>query len=257
VSWYDIALAPGVASSASSYDSTRFGVTVDRVSVSAASTATLDEVVDAIRASTADVVILRYPADRVRWFATLTELDRTPILADNLVGWRLTTGKGRRPVPRRGIEVVGTATPEAMDGMVAETFRGYGNHYLANPLFAPDLVLAGYQEWARREVSHGVVALRSTQREGPPEMLGFLTYDDTKGCAEFALGGVVSRAQGGGLYAHLLAGMEDRAISRQAEYVVCSTQSRNVRVQRCWAAYGFVPVVSVFTVHLIRPGLLE
>jgi GNAT superfamily N-acetyltransferase len=216
-------------------------------------------VLAAIHASTAAVVILRYPADRMSWFATLTGLDRTAIVADNLVGWRLVTGRGRRPAsPPRGLEIVDTVTATAMDAMVADAFRDYGNHYLANPLFDPALALAGYQEWARREIANGVVALRNIEnRDGMPEMLGFLTYGDASGAAEFALGGVVADAQGAGLYAHLLAGMEDRAASRGIGSVVCSTQSRNVRVQRRWADYGFMPVLSVFTVHLLRRGLLR
>jgi GNAT superfamily N-acetyltransferase len=258
MSWYDVALAPGVVAASSPYESVRFGVTIDRISVSTASAARLADVLAAIERSTADVVILRYPADRMRWFAALTELDRTAIVADNLVGWELSTGRGRRPpsLPR-GLEIVDRVSAAEMDAMVADAFRDYGNHYLADPLFDPALALAGYQEWAGREIASGVVALRGADGSGGSAMLGFLTYGEADGVAEFALGGVVSRAQGVGLYSHLLAGMEDRAASRGIESVVCTTQSRNVRVQRRWADYGFRPVLSVFTVHLLRRGLLE
>ncbi|MCO6008570.1 hypothetical protein NE236_26710 [Actinoallomurus purpureus] len=258
MSWHDVALAPGVVAAPSPCESSRFGIKVDRVSVSATSAATLDDVLDALHASTADVVILRYPADRMRWFAALTELDRIAIIADNLVGWRLVTGKGRRPPPPpRGLEIVDTVTAGAMDAMVADAFRDYSNHYLANPLFDSELALAGYQEWARREIRSGVVALRNTgYNEDGPTMLGFLTYGDASGVAEFALGGMISGAQGAGLYAHLLGGMEGRAEARGLGGVVCTTQSSNVRVQRRWADYGFEPVLSIFTVHLLRRGLL-
>ena len=101
MSWHDVALAPGVVAGPSPHDSARFGIAVDRISISAASVATLEDVLEEINASTADVVILRYPADRMRWFAALTELDRTVIVADNLVGWELATGRGRRPLRRR------------------------------------------------------------------------------------------------------------------------------------------------------------
>lgn len=257
MSWHDVALAPDVVAAPSPRETARFGVTVDRISVSAASAAKLADVLEAVRSSTADVVILRYPADRMRWFAALTELDRTAIVADNLVGWKLATGRGRRPPPLpRGLELVDFVGAAELDAMVADAFRDYGNHYLADPLFDPALALAGYQEWAGREIESGVVALRDAGGRGEPVMLGFLTYGEAGGVAEFALGGVVPGAQGTGLYAHLLAGMEDRAASRGIGSVVCTTQSRNTRVQRRWADYGFKPVLSVFTVHLLRRGLL-
>ncbi|MCO6008551.1 hypothetical protein NE236_26615 [Actinoallomurus purpureus] len=259
MSWHDVALAPGVVAGPSPYDSARFGIAVDRISVSAASAATLEDVLDAINASTADVVVLRYPADRMSWFAVLTELDRTAIVGDNLVGWKLATGQGRRPPPLpRGLEIVDSVSAAEMDAMIVGAFRDYDNHYLANPLLDPALVLAGYQEWARREITSGVVAIRNSEsRDRESGMLGFVTYGAASGVAEIALGGVVSGAQNAGLYLHLLAGMEDRAASRGIESVVISTQSRNVRVQRRWADYGFKPVLSIFTVHLIRRGLLR
>lgn len=259
MSWHDVALAPGVVAGPSPYDSARFGIAVDRISVSAASAATLEDVLDAINASTADVVVLRYPADRMSWFAALTELDRTAIVADNLVGWKLATGQGRRPPPLPGgLEIVDSVSAAEMDAMIVDAFRDYGNHYRANPLFDPALVLAGYQEWARREITSGVVAIRNTEsRDRESGMLGFVTYGAASGVAEIELSGVVSGAQNAGLYHHLLAGTEGRAASRGIESVVISTQSRNVRVQRRWADYGFKPVLSIFTVHLIRRGLLR
>lgn len=76
------------------------------------------------------------------------------------------------------------------------------------------------------------------------------------GLVEILLAGVVPHAQGRGMYPHLLAAMEDWALDEGAEAVVISTQGHNTRVQRAWSRYGFEPVHSLVTAHLVRPELL-
>ena len=128
----------------------------------------LDEVRALVRGSTADVVMLRYPADRVDWFAPLAGDGRVALLADSLVYWRLgRVGSGRVPAPAPNLltAVERDVEPETADALVADMFAAYGNHYLANPLFDPALALAGYQQWARRSIAEaGAVVARDQDR---------------------------------------------------------------------------------------------
>ncbi len=255
MSWRQAVEAVEVAAVPSPYETDRFGVSVDRVGVAEAAKVTLDEVRALVRGSTADVVVLRYPADRVGWFAALAGDGRVALLADSLVYWRLRVGAGRGPAPAANLRtaVDRDVEPETVDALVADMFAAYGNHYLANPLFDPALALAGYQQWARRSVAEaGAVVVRDEDR-----LLGLATVEQTAERTEILLAGVVSAAQGRGIYGHLLAEVERQAAERAAAEVVISTQGHNVRVQRAWARYGFEPVHALLTVHLVRPGLLS
>ncbi|WP_169945939.1 N-acetyltransferase [Microbispora sp. H11081] len=251
MSWGDV-MEPGVPLTAPSpVESARFGRPIERLTVSASSATPLEAVCEAVARSAADVVILRYPAEHVGWFAALTTLGRTAVLADSLVYWRLRTGTGRRPAPAPGLAVAGVPDPAEVRAFVGLTFAAYGNHYLANPLFDPADAAEGYAEWALRSAARdgcvtlrdadGVLALATTEEDGPR--------------TEILLAGVTPAAQGRGVYAHLLAAVEDRAAARGAAEVVISTQGHNTRVQRAWARYGFEPVHTLLTVHLIRGPL--
>jgi len=209
-----------------------------------------DTVLALVGAATEDVVVLRYPADRVGLFAHLAGRHHA-LLADTLVYWRLRTGAGRRPDAVPGL--VGAVEPlDAADAaaLVGEIFTGYGSHYLANPLFDADAALAGYREWATGSVARTPpVVLRE---DGDP--VAIATVDLADDHLEIELAGVRPHAQGGGRYAHLLAAVEDVAAGAGLPEVVISTQGHNVNVQRAWARYGFEPVASFVTVHLMdRP----
>lgn len=250
--WHDALEAGELTSAESAYESKRFGVSVDRISVSASAGTPLTEVLAAVDGSAADVVVLRYPAREVAWFAALAAGARTALLADSLIYWSLPAGKGRRPPPlagfRAGLE--SDIEDDLVDDLVGDIFGDYGNHYCANPLFDRALALLGYQEWARRSIAaQGAVVLRGPDRR----VLGLATVDQRQSWTEIELAGVVPAEQGRGRYGHLLAAIEDASTSSR---LVISTQGHNTGVQRAWARYGFEPVHTLLTVHLVRPGLL-
>jgi ribosomal protein S18 acetylase RimI-like enzyme len=143
-----------------------------------------------------------------------------------------------------------------VDAVVAASFAGYGNHYLANPLLDPAAALAGYQEWARLTVSAHPEDVLLLRRGG--QVIGVATChaspeDDH---LEILLAGLLPTAQGRGLYAHLLAGCATHARHRGLARLIISTQAHNVRVQRAWARAGLLPFGAVETVHCLHPGLL-
>ncbi|MGH3465332.1 MAG: GNAT family N-acetyltransferase [Kribbellaceae bacterium] len=250
--WYEAVEAADLVVAASPHEAARFGVSVDRLTVSAAAGTPLVDVQAAIQGSGADVVILRYPAREVRWFAELAAGPRRAILADSLVYWSLPVGTvRRRPAADDGLSAgVERKIPgDLVDGLVADIFGAYGNHYIANPLFSPASALAGYQEWARRSVATaGAVTLRGSDGR----VLGLGTLSHTPPVTEIELAGVIASERGRGRYSHLMAAMEDAAAAAGSDRLVISTQGHNTVVQRAWARYGFEPVYTLLTVHLIR-----
>ncbi|MET7461363.1 GNAT family N-acetyltransferase [Nonomuraea sp. NPDC005501] len=258
MAWHDVIEARAVRALPSPLESARFGRSVERLTVGAGSEDALDALREAVLASDADVIVLRYPAERVGWFAELTGLGsgatgRTALFADCLVYWSLRAGQGRPPAPSPGLHTAQLGDPDAVGMLVADIFAAYGNHYLADPLFDAAAALEGYQEWAVRSAAEGnCVAL-----DDGSHVLGLTTLEDGGPRTEILLAGVVSAAQGRGLYAHLLKAVEDHAVARGADEVVISTQSHNTRVQRAWARYGFAPVQAHITVHLVRTALLR
>ncbi|MER5326518.1 GNAT family N-acetyltransferase [Streptosporangium roseum] len=263
MAWHDVSDGGPLRIQESPLESARFGCAVQRLTVPTGSGSSISAVREAVAGSPADVIVLRYPAEHVGWFAELTTLGRTAVLADCLVYWRLRVGEGRTPEPSRDLRTTTSVAPAAVRKLVSDIFASYGNHYMANPLFDAAKALAGYREWALRSATEGrCLALRSRSEregEGEPRLLGLATLEDAADGSptEILLAGVVSGAQGRGLYAHLLKAVEDRTRARGGKEVVISTQGHNTRVQRAWARYGFEPVQALLTVHLIRSRLLR
>ena len=234
----------------------RFGPTFSRAIVPLdLGESAFEDVLQFLREDEADVVVLRYPAARVDWFARLFAADRDLICADSLTYWSLKVGSGRRPEVDLSLTA---AVAEAVDsqligGLVDDIFTGYGNHYLANPLLSSDNALAGYREWAQHSAAHDTVVSLTCRGEG---IVGLATLESSAQTCEIQLAGIKSRYQKHGYYAHLLAGCENFAADIFASQLVISTQAHNANVQRAWARYGFEPVGTFLTVHAIRRGLL-
>jgi hypothetical protein len=247
MSWYD-ALEAGELTVRPSVDAAkRFGVSIDRMSVSASAGTPLADVLAAIERSTADVVVLRYPARETTWFAALAAGPRKALLAETVTGWALPVGKGHRPAPLAGF----TAQHETgldddlVDDLVADVFGDSGNHYCADPMFDRATALAGRQEWARRRIAEaGAVVLRGPDRR----VLALAVLDERGAWTEIQLSGVVPAEQGRGRYGHLLAAIEDACTTRR---LVVTTQAHQTGIQRIWARYGFEPVHNLLTVHLV------
>jgi GNAT superfamily N-acetyltransferase len=247
MSWYD-ALEAGELTVRPSVDAAkRFGISIDRMSVSASAGTPLAEVLGAVERSTAEVIVLRYPARETTWFAALAGGPRQALLADTVVYWSLPTGKGRRPAPLAGFsaQLERTIDDDVVDDLVADVFGDSGNHYCSNPIFDRARALAGRQDWARRRIAEaGAVVLRGPDRR----VLALAAVDQQRSWTEIQLAGVVPAEQGRGRYGHLLAAIEDACASRR---LVVSTQGHQTGIQRIWSRYGFEPVHNLLTVHLV------
>ncbi|GGK67386.1 hypothetical protein Sme01_09570 [Sphaerisporangium melleum] len=264
MSWSQVTSATPARTEPSPLDSARFGRSVERLTVGGGDdgdggdgAVPFAAVAAAIRESAADVIVLRYPARRMEWFARLLALGRTVLLADSLVYWRLEAGRGRQVPPVPGLWTEPLRDPAAVEPAVLSIFAGYRSHYLANPLFGDADVIAGYAEWARGSAVAGdcLGLLRAAPGVGGPRVAGLATVADDGPSTEILLAGVMPREQGRGRYAHILRAVEERTLARGGTQVVISTQGHHTSVQRAWARYGFEPVLTLLTVHLLRAGL--
>lgn len=255
MSWDSAVISRTPSFGPSPLESDRFGLSFGRALVPlGAPESSYDQVLEFLHENASDVVVLRYPAAHVGWFAGLLTSGRDLVLADSLTYWRLPVGSGRRPEadPDLTTAISRDVDPGLIDGLVDSIFTGYGNHYLANPLLDAGDALAGYREWAQHSAADLPVATL-TNADGN---VGLATLESAAQTCEILLAGIVPTAQKRGYYAHLLAACEDHAAETGASDLVISTQTHNAFVQRAWARFGFEPVGSLLTLHAVRPGLL-
>jgi ribosomal protein S18 acetylase RimI-like enzyme len=236
----------------SEVESKRFGYSFGRCSVPITSGVKPAEVARAIESRDADITVLRYPADRVTWFDQLTrELgNRVLIHADNLVYWSLAVGTGRQPDEVEGLQTAEPADAEMIGDLTTMIFEGYSGHYTANSLLSAAAAHAGYRDWATRTPLSDAVVLYDG---GLP--IGMATTQPGPDHLEILLAGVIPTHQGIGRYQYLLQAVENRARHLSKSEVFISTQVHNVTVQRSWARYGFLPTISVNTVHVVRADI--
>jgi GNAT superfamily N-acetyltransferase len=267
MSWASLsgANAPVVRESAA--ESERFGLAIARLDVADGvdPVAGLEQVSRAIQDDLADVIVLRYPARHVGWFAALHASGRDLLHADTLGYWALRVGDGRQPPthPETVVHLEPILHPRKIDEFMSAVFRDYNNHYAANPLFDRTLALAGYREWARRSASAGGTVAVTADGTAGSDLTALATTTshpataDSAAHTEIELAGVLPGHQRRGLYATLLSGCEQLATTAGSSLVTISTQTHNTSVQRAWTRYGFEPVTTFTTVHVLRPGLLR
>lgn len=201
-----------------------------------------------------DVVIVRRPESWVdRWIDLTRFDDHVAVHADTLLYWEW-NDRGEHLDVREEARIVGDAGSPVVEALVRDVFAGYHNHYMANPLFAPELVLAGYVEWALATVARVPGAFIGVG--GHDEIAGFGVIDWAAETPDVRLAGVASSARGQGWYVELVARMMLAARVRGAGRLRISTQAQNLTVQRTWASYGWRPIEALETTHLIRRELL-
>lgn len=258
MSWAALA-GQGIRRWTSRLEGDRFGLTVARVVIGADTTdveAVGNELVSVLDSATEDLVIARWPAHLTRLGAAAASSRRRVIPADMLTYWEVPAadlGAHGDGGLARGLSILRPTSPSedveaAIEQVVRDSFRGYGNHYTANPALDPELALAGYLEWAVsafRADPGNVVILR----EGA-EPVGVATLSQDGDDLEIELAGLTGAAQGRGLYGPLLAAVGQVAVERGLGRVIISTQVHNVRVQRAWVRAGMKPFAAVTTVHL-------
>lgn len=257
MSWADTVLADRFSGAHSPVESDRFGLGISRavVPMGIGPGQGYDEANAFIESSDDDVVVLRYPADRSRWFADLRSTGRDIIFADSLIYWQMKVRPEVLPVDPRLTIKHGTDLPlDVVGDFIEAMFRGYPNHYAANPLLDPQASLDGYREWAAKLVSNqGVITLAVDEMP----LAGLAITETVDSHTEVVLAGVEPELRGMGLYAALFAECEVVAREAGSTDMVTSTQAPNTHGARAWTRFGLAPVAAFTTIHLVRAGLLD
>lgn len=249
----------GIRRWVSDVEANRFGLSVERVVVGTNATDSHQLSADfaAVLGDTvADLVIARWPSHLSSLGAVAASSGRHVIPADVLMYWEIPAQRLAASAEQLPAGYViehpassSTAAEDAISEVISDSFKGYGNHYTANPALDPDLALAGYLEWAvsaLRESPSNVVLLR---HGATPVGVATLTASDAD--LEVELAGMTSATQGQGLYRFLLAAVGETALARRHDRVIISTQAQNIRVQRAWARLGMRPFGAITTTHLV------
>jgi hypothetical protein len=210
----------------------------------------------------ADVAILRIPTSQQHQLAQLSMLPFPVVVADTLVSF---DGDLREypaePLRNTRLEVRHATLADRADleELVDLSFRDYRTHYHSNPLFDPQLVLAGYKEWAMSALEPG------------DKRVCFLFYLDGQAVAyatnevhETYGEGIIFGARPNipvkNLYVDLLNYTKQYMWDQGLKRVRATTQIQNHGVQRAWARMGLFPARSYCTVHinaLIQKQLLS
>lgn len=251
-----------VTHAASALESDRFGLTIGRVVVGQqASEASCSQTLTALLDTAAEeLLIVRWPTHMMTLGAAVAASQRAIIPADVLMYWEVPTDELRPP----SAAVVGlglvtavpteadSATRAALEHVVRDSFRDYGNHYTANPRLDRELALAGYLDWATRSLTEDPQNVVLLLHWDEPVAVATLTVGGGGGDLEILLAGLTGTTQGRGWYQHLLAGVGEQARARGCNRVIISTQAHNVRVQRAWSRAGFRPFGALTTVHAMH-----
>lgn len=257
---------------ASPRESDRFGYSIARVTVGTGwqeSATTVGELAlqlwERVAASSADIVIVRFPSELAQLPSGGATLPGwTTIPAGSIVYWSQETGQSTTKVSSDSEVIAHKAGSQAAEfdaspflKALDDSFADYTSHYSANPLLDSTLVSAGYREWAESTIRDPNGLVYGLADDG--RMIGVAvarTLDVADGAREIELAGMVSDAQGGGRYRHLLQALADDAHADGVRSLFISTQSYNIRVQRVWASVGYQPVQSIDTLHVVRSPLL-
>jgi len=236
----------------SELESRRFGLDIVRARMDRVDA---KELALAIVQAACDIAIVRVPAGLSGTLDALRRLALPTRHADTLVYYTCDLTRYVPAACRNPDLLFQPARPDDLPelrALVAETFAGYRSHYHANPLFASDAVLAGYQEWAEGYVS-GCGAGRSlwvARRDDAIVAFAACDRDPVTGDAEGVLYGVASTAAGGGIYGDLI--RHTQAVAREggSKLMRVSTQVNNFAVQKVWSREGFHMDRAYDTIHV-------
>lgn len=240
----------------SSSESARFARPVARLTIDALTSGAHEEVVDAIEAFPADVIILRYPASSIDLYRHLMSLrSHQPLFADCLLYWEcdLKSLSAHAEIAA-DLHTREVAAP-AVGDLVRPVFAQYSNHYAANPLFDPAAALEGYVEWVTRLVDNGSATCLAVD-DIDVSCVGFAVIDFSAEIPDIRLAGISPNHRGRGRYRDLVAATMGVTADAGHDRLAISTQAHNTTVMKTWAALGWTPTKAVTTVHLVKRGLI-
>ena len=246
----------------STSESDLVGLRVGRMVLSERQCAKPSAVLDAIRESELDVVVLRYPASEAHLSPHLQDPGFVSWQADTLMYFEAGTGVSTSLRNRVRLRELDESEFDSATSALRLIFHGYGNHYAGSPVFGRIDTAAAYVDWTRRETTRKTSAVLGleVQADSDPqwELAGVCVVDETaRTYDEILLAGVHPSFRRKGLYSDALAMLKSRASERSKERVLISTQATNIPALKAWVRSGFEPILTLNTLHIARSGVFD
>ena len=236
-------------------ESRTFGIDVGRLDYGLGADPVRIDLAAALDAADCDLVLLRYPLQRLDITEQLRTCGRPTIHADPLLYYtRVPASQEHAPVRIR--RLAEADLPE-LDEVIAAVFPGHPNHYQVNPLTRTVDIVAAYQEWARATMSHPQrrVYLADVAGVGVAGMFMVQQWGPDAGDFEVLLGGMMPAARGRGWYRAMFRAITDLAHRDGARLAFTAAQASNIASIRGFTATGYHPHLALATVHVLRAGI--
>lgn len=234
----------------SAIDSSRFGCTVAKCTVDAATT--VADLLSACAEGKVRLLIARCPSLLVSQIQRLEAADF--FIADTLV-YYTNAVLAAPPADARDVIVVRQSSADdavAVKDVAAKAFEGYYGHYHADARLSRAACDAVYADWAYNSCVDAQYAdtVLLAQEEDNVAILAFITLKARSAdLLEIVLNAVDPAHQGRGLYARLVAEAKRWAVAKGFSRLTVSTQLPNIAVQKVWCRQGFEPSQSLYTLH--------
>lgn len=238
----------------SSVESERAGFRVGRLICGVGTDWATFDASDAIRDSDVDFVIMRFAADQVQVPEELVDAGLRSWLADTLIYFSLKVEDVPEPDPAT-IFVPTTGEEPELAEIIAASFAGYRNHYAASKELRDIDIVSAYADWTMRqarEPNAGCFGLRDHDM-----FTGFAVIDARhEKFNEWTLSGVHPDARGRGQYSQIIRHVARLTREAGKAEVVTSTQTSNVPSMRGFCREGFLPTLSLNTLHIMNANVM-
>lgn len=234
----------------SAVESRTFGIRVGRLDYGLGTQWDDVDIAATLDTADCDLVLLRYPLQRLDITEQLRLSGRPTISSDPLLYYvREPAEQDHAPVVIRRLDE--SDLPE-LDDVIAATFAGHPNHYQVNPLTRSVDIVAAYQEWARATMAHPErrVYLADVPGEGVAGM--FMVQEWGGDNFEVLLGGMMPAARGKGWYRSMFRAITNLAHDDGARIAYTAAQASNIPSLRGFTTTGYHPHLSLATVHVMR-----
>jgi len=200
-----------------------------------------------------DLAIISIPVERKDALLTIQRIGFPYILADILVYFYLDLNEYVPEISpnKPGTEFVQLAAGHVpiLDKLIAEIFKGYQNHYTANPLLSLDLITA-YQEWMQSYISATDQGRIGWLVKNSGKYVAFVTCQFSAKKSEISLTGIVPEARGRGLFGKVIRFILSYFKDHGGSEIQVSTQLHNYAAQRSYNREGFIIDQAFLTIHI-------
>lgn len=235
-------------------ESDAFGLDVYRMTYPHDMQPSAAEIASELARTNSDLAIIRCSAEHVDLAAAMAAAlpDRLVFFADALVYYGVSDTQlvHHDAGPHWDVREVAVNSTALRDS-IREIFKGYRNHYYANPRTRDFDVASAYVDWVASP-SHCRWALGAYETDG--RLAGAAVVEEEGSTAEVLLAGVVPDSRRNGAYRALMQAVGARVSASSRTWVI-STQVWNIAPQRTWVRLGLEPQFTVSTYHVLKRGL--